>query len=181
MQSLDLFPTTIWATKVELDNNKLEEDIRKFSSVTESVQVSNVGGYQGHQYENKELVDIIEKNVPAVEGKSFPNGLVTHTWANINPKGSYNTRHSHVDTQVLLSGTYYVKTPENSGRIRFYDPRGHLIPYMPDYEYYYHGHSVNYIQPEEGMVLYFPPWLDHDVEDNESEEDRISVSFNILW
>ena len=145
MQSLDLFPTTIWATKVELDD--LEEDIRKFSSVTESVQVSNVGGYQGHQYENKELIDIIEKNVPTIEGKSFPNGLVTHTWANINPKGSYNTRHSHVDTQVLLSGTYYVKTPENSGRIRFYDPRGHLIPYMRDFDYYYHGHSST-INPE---------------------------------
>ncbi len=30
------------------------------------------------------------------------------------------------------------------------------------------------------MVLFFPCWLEHDVEENDSDEDRISIAFNIF-
>ena len=76
---------------------------------------------------------------------------------------------------------YYVKVPENSGSIRFYDPRGHMVTAFPDSTYYYDGIQYQTIDPEEGMILYFPHWLEHEVTANPTDEERISVSFNVLW
>ena len=30
------------------------------------------------------------------------------------------------------------------------------------------------------MLLYFPCWLEHEVEPNNTDEDRISISFNLI-
>ena len=35
------------------------------------------------------------------------------------------------------------------------------------------------IEPEEGKLLLFPSYLNHAVEENLSDEDRIVISFNI--
>jgi uncharacterized protein (TIGR02466 family) len=34
------------------------------------------------------------------------------------------------------------------------------------------------ISPKENNIVLFPSWLEHYVSDNESDEDRISISFN---
>ena len=41
---------------------------------------------------------------------------------------------------------------------------------------YYHNYSFI---PNEGLLVLFPSHLQHDVEVNKSDEDRISVSFNL--
>ena len=58
-------------------------------------------------------------------------------WININRKGDYNKRHHHfaMYSSLFLSGVYYVSVPEDSGRIRFYDPRGPLVCDMIDQGY----------------------------------------------
>ena len=40
-------------------------------------------------------------------------------------------------------------------------------------------HPAYYMTPTEGMIILFPSSLYHKVDVNQSEEDRISVSFNI--
>ena len=42
-------------------------------------------------------------------------------WAIINKKNSYNVKHNHQN--CYLSSAYYIKKPENSGDITFYDPK----------------------------------------------------------
>ena len=37
-----------------------------------------------------------------------------------------------------------------------------------------------HIQPQENRIIMFPSWLEHCVEMNESDDIRISVSFNFL-
>jgi uncharacterized protein (TIGR02466 family) len=39
--------------------------------------------------------------------------------------------------------------------------------------------SVHTIPPEVGKLIIFPSWLDHGVNPNLSDTDRISMSFNI--
>ena len=36
------------------------------------------------------------------------------------------------------------------------------------------------MKPEEGRMYVFPGWLEHGVEENQSDEDRISIAFNVL-
>ena len=100
-------------------------------------------------------------------------------WVNINKTGDYNEIHDHNPYDgTALSGVFYVKTPANCGRIRFYDPRP-FITKAPDMQYYNDGNTYHYFDPEPNMLLIFPAWLKHMVEPNKSNEDRISISFNI--
>jgi len=36
------------------------------------------------------------------------------------------------------------------------------------------------MKPEEGRIYVFPGWLEHGVEENQSDADRVSISFNVL-
>ena len=40
---------------------------------------------------------------------------------------AYNKRHHHIDRHIIFSGVYYVTAPEDSGCLKFYDPRGSMI------------------------------------------------------
>ena len=90
-------------------------------------------------------------------------------WANINDKYNYNAHHTH---EGILSGVFYLHVPENSGRLILVDPavRNHNSVIK----------NSNYgIKPERLACIVFPSWLEHYVEPNQSDEYRISISFNI--
>ena len=103
---------------------------------------------------------------------------VVAMWAIINKKNSYNVKHNHQN--CYLSSAYYIKKPENSGDITFYDPKESKTYRFPEVEKHtnYSAESIT-IKPEEGDLLIFPSYLYHDVGVNLSDEERIVVSFNI--
>ena len=103
---------------------------------------------------------------------------VVAMWAIINKKNSYNVKHNHQN--CYLSSAYYIKKPENSGDITFYDPKESKTYRFPEVEKHtnYSAESVT-IKPEEGDLLIFPSYLYHDVGVNLSDEERVVVSFNI--
>ena len=177
-----LFSTPVWIDHLNLDNKELTKKIYKLQSEHESANISNVGGWQSPvELEDTEFARQIIEHVPMREDKPLkPEDFGIFNWININKKGHYNSRHTHYDSNIFLCGVYYIKVPENCGKIRLYDPRGVLQHSHMDYIYYNNGNTFNYINIEEGMVIYFPSWLEHDVEPSESDEDRISVAFNLF-
>ena len=177
-QKISLFETPLWMSTLNIDTDLLTEDIYKFSKEKLSAKLSNIGGYQGHEFVDINLLNQIVQNIPLLQEKPLTKFRV-YTWVNINGKGHRNERHCHINTNVFLSGVYYVKVPPSSGTVRFYDPRGHFIQEMTDYKYFYNGYAYHYIEPKENMILYFPSWLEHDVEESEIDDDRISIAFNI--
>ena len=102
-------------------------------------------------------------------------------WANINPPGGYNRQHLHPNSH--FSGVYYIKAPKNSGQIVFNEPRSAAHMVMPRRK---EGTPPSHlwrevrVDPLEGRIVIFPAWLWHCVDPNESNEIRISVSFNFL-
>ena len=147
---------------------------------------SNVGGYQSSPFDLRDrndvlsstLLDIIS-NLPCFK-KSIKFNV--SAWVNINKSGDSNQNHNHPATN--LAGVLWVKIPKNSGNIKFLSPYnftayGEMLSYTDDFKeqtnYYY-----DYIyEPREGSMLIFPAHLIHKVEENMSEKDRISISFNI--
>jgi uncharacterized protein (TIGR02466 family) len=105
--------------------------------------------------------------------------VITDSWANINPKGHSHMVHTHPNN--FLSGVYYVKAPEGAGDIEFIDPRQQALVLQPrateDTPFNAWKHRVT---PQEGQLLIFNSWFQHRVRENCSEEDRISISFNIM-
>ena len=160
-----------------LDLERLETKCRLHSKKQPSESLSNIGGYQGHHFTDNELSTLVRNNLPQREDKPIKN-IKLEMWANINGPGHSNERHHHnPHSGTFMSGVFYVKCPENSGSIRFYDPRPH-IDTTPDNTYYSDGSKFIDFLPSPNTLLIFPPWLEHSVEPNQSEEDRLSISFN---
>ena len=181
MNLINLFSTPVWSTQLEcFDNDKLTNKIYQLEKTRESSQKSNIGGFQSDDLKYPMFRRKIYENIPRIEGKELPNVKIWE-WVNINRRGDSNVRHNHFGRGIFMSGIYYVKTPENSGNIRFYDPRGSMHMALEDYDYYYGVADYQYVIPEPGLCLFFPNWLDHAVEENESDEDRISIAFNVVY
>lgn len=175
---ISLFDTKIYISNCNLDTDNLYSKIKLFQSKTNSEYKSNQGGYQGHYFSDLDLENQIIHNIPQKESCPINNPSI-HMWVNVNGKGDWNDIHNHSDDGVLMSGVFYVKCPEDSGCIRFYDPRCGL---NKTYKKYYEEGQGEYIKtkPQENLMLLFPPWLNHMVEPNQSESERVSIAFNII-
>ena len=114
-----------------------------------------------------------------------PKPGLGNMWANINYPNAYNKQHIHPNSQ--WSGVYYVKVPENSGRLFVEDPRpgpNIILPRRTKNLPRALWRVVLY-PAIEGQMIMFPAWLTHGVEINESKEKgekgwRVSVSFNFI-
>jgi len=102
-------------------------------------------------------------------------------WMNVMPQGAYHTMHIH--PQSVLSGTYYVQASKKTSSIKFEDPRMCSFMNAPLIsEAAPQTHQRFYeIHPKVGEVVLFESWIRHEVSENQSPEDRISISFNYDW
>ncbi len=108
--------------------------------------------------------------------------LFVTAWVNINPPDAFNLKHDHPTSN--LSGVIWLKAPKDCGNIVFESPcsfatHQEIECYNEDFKEknnYFHSFSFN---PIEGRMVVFPSHLEHHVDFNDSQEDRISVSFNI--
>jgi uncharacterized protein (TIGR02466 family) len=81
-----------------------------------------------------------------------------------------------------LSGAYYVRTHPGADTINFHDPRhqtGIIRP--PVVELTAENTDLVVVTVRNGTLLLFPAYLQHSVDANTSDEERISLSFNIMF
>tara|TARA_B100000989_G_scaffold295766_1_gene277477 strand:- start:1913 stop:2509 length:597 start_codon:yes stop_codon:yes gene_type:complete len=187
-----LFPTPVWT--LTLDNyKKINEKIYNFIKSEQNkdrlgINKSNVKGWHSKDFdlEEEDPQNFISFILPAIEKvmtdmnweKKKQTVKINNMWAIINTGGSANLRHQHGNSTI--SGAYYVRAPENSGDIVFYDPRPAPVYSHPNViNPNLLNAQVNGIKPKEGALVLFPSYLDHSVNENLSNSERIVVSFNI--
>ena len=109
------------------------------------------------------------------------NGIeITGCWANINASGASHPIHSHPNN--FLSGIYYVSTHPGADSVNFHDPRSQTsIIRPPVTELTSQNTDQVVVTVSDGMLLMFPSYLAHSVAPNESDELRISISFNMMF
>ena len=98
-------------------------------------------------------------------------------WWTVYEKGAFIPRHTHACSQI--SGAYYLRQPKGAGPITFFNPIGPLINHFFHEDLIFQVSTDMDVQPETGTLLLFPGWLEHETEENESDEDKIIVSFNL--
>jgi uncharacterized protein (TIGR02466 family) len=105
---------------------------------------------------------------------------ITGCWINVGAKGSRHHEHSHPNN--YLSGVYYLATPAGAGSITFYDPRpqAHVLS-VPTRRFTPQTASSMTVGVQPGRLVLFHSWLRHAVEANQAEEDRVSLSFNLMF
>lgn len=99
-------------------------------------------------------------------------------WVNILGEGGHHSGHIHPNS--VISGTCYVAMPEGSGRIKFEDPRLPMMMAAPPLKADVPEAMTRFIYrtPEPGDILMWDSWLRHEVLASQTEEARVSVSFN---
>ena len=191
-----LFPTPIYMKMVKNPkklNKYLYPLIKAWSQKDKSETKPNAGGgwhsptNMNFKKEYQPLSDelfIMQEEIYKDYGMEPKPGL-GNMWANINYPNAYNKQHIHPNSQ--WSGVYYVKVPENSGRLFVEDPRpgpNIILPRRTKNLPRALWRVVLY-PAIEGQMIMFPAWLTHGVEINESKEKgekgwRVSVSFNFI-
>ena len=184
----EFFPTSVFGKDVKLDNNKLAQDIANWSNQDPGVAKTNYKGWHSttdmaSKTEYQPLVNELMTMCRDVFKEEWLDRepILGNMWANINPKDGLNQPHIHPNS--LFSGVYYIKSNPQAGRLRIYDPRPGVQIVMPirkEGQLPKHlWRDVN-IDPIPGRIIMFPAWLWHAVEPNQSDELRISISFNFL-
>ena len=153
------------------------------------INKSNIKGWHSKDFnldhsEPKNFIKFISSSIEQVMtdmnwDKEKQVVKINNMWAIINTGGSSNAQHQHGNSNI--SGAYYVRAPKNSGDIVFYDPRPAPVFSHPNVR----GPNllnaqVNGISPKEGALVLFPSFLDHSVNENLSDDERIVISFNII-
>ena len=186
------FPTPVWTLQIDNYKNVNEEMHAYIKELQNKDQIgiskSNLKGWHSKDFnlnekQPQDFISLIYSSIEQVMhdmnwDKQKQIAKINNMWAIINTGGSANLRHQHGNSTI--SGAYYVRAPENAGDIIFYDPRPAPI--------YSHPNAVspnslnaqiNGISPKEGALVLFPSYLDHSVNENKSNEERIVISFNI--
>jgi uncharacterized protein (TIGR02466 family) len=186
------FSTPVWASKAK-NYKETNEEIYKYikklqTEDNDGIIKSNVKGWHSKDFDLKnsvviKFINLISPNINQVIKDmqwdiNSQTVKITSMWSIINTGGASNARHHHGNSDI--SAAYYVRAPENSGEIVFYDPRpapvfSHPSSTKPNSL----NAMVNSINPAEGGLVLFPSYLDHSVNENLSNEERIVISFNI--
>ena len=101
------------------------------------------------------------------------------SWINVHPPGAYTEEHHHQNVQVAVS--CYLKVPPKGGRFMIENP---LQVYRKNeplvYDYYDNEYQWSPIEVNTNDILFFPGWLTHKTEINESKNDRYIMSLNVV-
>ena len=105
---------------------------------------------------------------------------MTGCWINVNAPGSAHAIHNHPNN--YLSGVYYLQIAEGANTINFHDPRPQTSVLRPPVtELGGHNADQAVVTVADGTLVLFPAYLPHSVSTNESDQPRVSVSFNLMF
>ena len=180
------FPSVIWNADVKgIDNQALKDYAINHAQIDKGRVISNYGGYQSNDIrpgdcsELDKLIEYLEQELNEIAVSVGLNPITVYNiWININPPGSYNHEHHHMNS--ILSGVYYIDAHESQGNINFMRSDGaeyHLQEEIINQVHHFNSSKTTY-PAKTGALYVFPGWLKHSVDGNTTDKDRISISFN---
>jgi uncharacterized protein (TIGR02466 family) len=184
-------------------NGQLARLILDLERTQPSVRQSNRGGWQSEKNLHTlrhpafhTLLSWIDVGVYLISSElvgedavdRFPEKWRVSAWANVNRAGHFNGIHYHVGG--FWSGVYYVAVEDGdadeagSGAIGFRSPsQGGMVAsnvYAPPALQQAFRQEIC-LQPQPGLMLIFPSWLEHWVNPYSGAEPRISIAFDVSY
>ena len=169
-----------------------ESEIQHLKSHEYERMVSENGDYTKDKYvlDNPELTDLKNNILDCVNEFVFGElkvgdpieFYVTNSWAVKPQKGDWAHKHPH--TNSILSGVFYFDVNDHSGELNFTKEANHhtVFPMHMDLgfkEYNILNSKTWSFVPKNNQLFIFPPWLLHGVSNNESDQERYSLAFNV--
>jgi uncharacterized protein (TIGR02466 family) len=141
-------------------------------------------GFTNYNYSSNFLddpvcADFISNTVQNIHNSLGMKFRVSHacSWVTIGRQYSHHGRHNHLP--AVWSGVYYVQAEEDDANIIFYDKnKDSNWPWeFADTDNKYTALSARGA-PGTGVLYVFPSYLDHSVEEQLKDRERVTISFN---
>jgi uncharacterized protein (TIGR02466 family) len=186
-----IFPTPIyWAT---VDNPQIQQ---RFEKVYENLILDNKLHYKSNWADTHKIssMDFSDNLIEKADLFEFKNELMAHlskyledvgrnsgveqvkitaSWMSLFSRGDYAHQHCHGAADI--SGVYYVKAIPDDAKFYFRSSnKGMSSSYA-----FNQILDKKIIEPTTGMLVLFPGWLEHGVETQLLDHERVSVSFNL--
>jgi len=98
-------------------------------------------------------------------------------WANVIGPGESIEAHAHNDAS--LTATYYIRAGDDSGDLVLLDTKNIIGESGSFINSYKSELNHIHIKPKEGLLVFFPAYVMHEVQPNKSKNLRISLSTDI--
>tara|TARA_R100001591_G_scaffold108162_1_gene117427 strand:+ start:509 stop:1060 length:552 start_codon:yes stop_codon:yes gene_type:complete len=178
----EIFASPIWEGNIKLNDKLL---LKLFNQAINSNYIADNKSSTNGSIQTKDIAIAKEFSDSAKRIENFyyeeTNNKVKlgNAWICKNIKGSFNKIHLHGGSDI--SGVYYLEVPKNSGDIVFRNPNdcvqmadwnmGKDILWTPEYIW----------KAQKGLIIYFPSYLPHYTQVNQSHEPRLALSFNMRY
>jgi uncharacterized protein (TIGR02466 family) len=188
---IPMFPTLVW--RVELETQLRRGTDAKLSAALSQLRkglptLAPGQGWQSiqtlHELEEfQELVSCVRRIVAGILRflkVGYDAFEISACWATVLAVGAAHRAHHHPNN--YLSGVYYLRTHPGADTINFHDPRsqaGILRP--PVVGLTTDNTDQVVVRVRNGTLLIFPAYLQHSVDANASTQERVSISFNIMF
>ena len=117
------------------------------------------------------------KDICNTLGYDVEDLIITDMWANVLKNTEYHPMHTHSNN--FLSGTYYLQSDQGAS-IVFHDPRPAADVIVPrKKEKNTLNSSLLSYTSKTNRAIFFPAWLPHWVQQNKSNNKRISIAWNM--
>jgi uncharacterized protein (TIGR02466 family) len=188
---IPMFPTLVWKIQVrpKLRDAMDAKILPVLQKMRRGLPALGAGaGWQSGQslHEGDEFRDLVScvgraaKSVLRFLRVGYDAIEITGCWATVLAKGAVHKAHSHPNN--YLSGVYYVRTHPGADTINFRDPRNQTgVIRPPVAELTAENTDQVVVKVRNGTLLMFPSYVEHSVDANTSEEERISISFNLMF
>jgi uncharacterized protein (TIGR02466 family) len=188
---IPMFPTLVW--KVQLDpqlHKKIDAQVLAVLARSRHPlpPLAPGNGWQSIQTlhtleEFRDLVSCVHRVVAGILHflkVGYDAFEISACWATVLATGAAHRVHHHPNN--YLSAVYYVRTHPGADTINFHDPRSQTRVIQPPVVNLTADNTDQVVvRVRNGTLLAFPAYLQHSVDANASEEERISISFNIMF
>jgi uncharacterized protein (TIGR02466 family) len=186
-----LFSSPLFKTNLELDTTSIKKFIE--SSEFYILEKSQAGYRSKNNYilDEPEMYALKEKITEYINSclheilkvNKKVSFYLTNSWVMKHVTGNFGELHYHNNS--LFSGIFYLKVNESSGSIVFSKNYYHYNLFPPCMEILSDSYNIFNstrweIKPKTNDLLLFPSQIEHFVNDNESNEDRYVIAFNIF-
>jgi uncharacterized protein (TIGR02466 family) len=181
-----LFPTLVYEKTIDEDYSYIEKKLKtkQFDTCKQwrcnmKTSIDNWNLIEDEMF--APLLEKIKKEVSQFSETfgAYGNARAVDGWINISAPGSYQEYHIHTDCHFSVS--YYIKSKPDSGNIVFRSHECNSDMFtLPLREFKPASYKTWASAPTPGKLLIFRSNLQHMVEQNRSNEDRISLSANFV-
>ena len=180
-----IFSKPLYIKQLNIDTKKIVSILKKYDFYFDEVKGINFSSASNSLYvlEDEKLLFLKDEllkeiNLFTSDVMKYSNNFdITTSWFTKSTPGQSSYYHNH--NNCMISGVLYLQTNENCGNLSFnnYDDKRYKLQVKA--LNLFNSPEWN-ITPKDGLLLMFPSEVYHQIQKNNSDTTRYSLSFNLV-